>query len=87
MKRKLSFPRDVEDAILEYRKSRKADIGKMLFRDTAIVELLRKALIGVTPQAQLADRVMALERRLNRIKYECFYECVVDDESHSTNDA
>ena len=64
MRKSISFPKDVEDRLIEYRKSRKSETGKMMFRETAIVELLQKALSGLEPPRPLDDRLCEIERRL-----------------------
>lgn len=64
MRKKLSFPKDIEDRLLEYRKARKDESGKMIFRETAIIELLRAALAGYQPPMPLEDRLKQIEDRL-----------------------
>lgn len=64
MSRSLSLPQDVEDKLTQYRKSRKSETGKMIFRETAIVELLRKSLDGFEPPRPLESRLDEIERRL-----------------------
>lgn len=66
----ISFPKDVEDRLTEYRRSRKAETGKMPFRETAVIELLRKALDGFEPVRPIEDRLAEIENRLQRLEAE-----------------
>ncbi len=64
MRKNTTFPKDVEDRLLEYRKYRKSQSGKLMFRETAIVELLRVALTNFEPPKPVEDRLGDIERRL-----------------------
>ena len=68
MRKNTTFPKDVEDGLLEYRKSRKSEIGRLMFRETAIVELLRKSLDGFEPPKPVEDRLDDIERRLYELE-------------------
>jgi len=68
VRKSISFPRDVEDRLIEYRKSRRSETGKMMFRETAIVELLRKVLDGFDPPRPLENRLDEIERRLSSLE-------------------
>ena len=68
MNKHMSFPKELEDKLTAYRRQRKEETGKTLFRETAICELLRKALDGVEPPRPLADRVAELERRVEKLE-------------------
>ena len=47
-----------------YRQASKEATGKAVFRETAIYELLQKALDGFSPPTPLADRLGRLEDRV-----------------------
>ncbi len=68
MRKNISFPKDIEDKLLEYRKLRKTQTGKMLFRETAITELLRIALSDIQPEKPVEDRLSDIEQRLGLIE-------------------
>ena len=70
MHRNVTFPKDVEERLLEYRKSRKTETGKLMFRESAITELLRIALTGFVPPMPLEDRLAALEERVKELEDE-----------------
>lgn len=70
MRRNVTFPKDIEDRLLEYRKARKSHTGKMMFRETAIIELLETALTGFVPPMPLEDRLSALENRVKELEDE-----------------
>lgn len=67
----LRLPNDLK--LNEYRKQRKGETGKLPYRDTAIAELLRKALEGVEAPRPLTERVDDILRRLKNIE-DCFNE-------------
>jgi hypothetical protein len=54
--------------LMQYRKARKVDTGPLMFRDTAIVELLRTALAGLEPPKPIEDRLCEIEIRLTRLE-------------------
>ena len=62
---------DLEKKFTAYRKQRKLETGKVLHLQTAIRELLTKALAGVDPEATevhpLEARVAALEARVQQL--------------------
>ena len=64
MKKSVSFGKDLEARLLEYRKARKEETGKMMFRETAILELLRIALQDFSPPMPIEDRLREIEQRL-----------------------
>ena len=68
MLKHISLPDDVEKKLSEYRKQRREETGKLPFRETAIAELLRKALTGVEPEKTLSDRISDLEHRISKIE-------------------
>lgn len=70
MRQNVTFPKDIEDRLLQYRKSRKAEIGKMMFRESAIIELLHIALTGFVPPKPLEDRLSELESRVTKLETE-----------------
>jgi hypothetical protein len=57
VRKSISFPKDVEDRLIEYRKSRKPEVGKMMPRSTAITELLRVALTNLEPPKPIEERI------------------------------
>lgn len=63
-----TLPHDLELKLNEYRRQRKDETGKRPFRDTAIADLLRKALEGVELPKPLTERVQEIERRLDEIE-------------------
>ncbi len=69
MRRSVSFPKDIEDRLLAYRKARKAETGKMMFRESAITELLRVALEGFQPPKPMEERLRAIEKRLTKLEF------------------
>jgi hypothetical protein len=66
----MNLPRDLETKLDEYRRQRKEETGKRPFRDTAILELLKKALEGVEPEKTLTKRIEEIEDRLDLIERE-----------------
>jgi len=64
MRKNISLPKNIEDSLSAYRSARKVETGKLLFRETAIVELLRVALAGFEPPVPTADRLAEIELRL-----------------------
>jgi hypothetical protein len=64
MKKSVSFGKDIEARLLEYRKARKEETGKMMFRETAICELLQIALQNYSPPMPIEDRLREIEQRL-----------------------
>ena len=68
MKKSASFGKDIEDRLLEYRKARKEQTGKMMFRETAIMELLQIALQDFSPPMPIEDRLRGIEQRLSVIE-------------------
>lgn len=68
MRRNVTFPKDIEDRLLEYRKSRKTETGKLMFLESAITELLRIALTGFVPPMPMEDRIAALESRVAQLE-------------------
>lgn len=68
MHRNVTFPKDVEERLLEYRKSRKTETGKLMFRASAITELLRVALTGFVPPKPVEDRLSELESRVSKLE-------------------
>jgi hypothetical protein len=48
----------------DYRRARKEETGKAVFRETAIYELIHKAVDGFSPPAPLTDRLTRLEERV-----------------------
>jgi hypothetical protein len=64
----LPLPKNLESKLTAYRKARKAETGKMMFRETAILELLKIALEGYSPPMPLEDRLKAIEKRLTSIE-------------------
>lgn len=79
----ISLPNDLELRLTEYRRQRKAETGKLPFRDTAITELLRKALEGVEPPKPLTDRVDDIERRLRELEVDRIQTMRLDHERKS----
>ena len=51
-----------------YRQRRRQEAGKILFRDTAAAELLRKSLEGVVPETPVLDRLRDLEDRMSQLE-------------------
>lgn len=68
MRKNISFPKDVEDKLDVYRKSRKEETGKTMFRETAVIELLRTALLNFQPAKPVEDRLDDIEKRLLRLE-------------------
>jgi hypothetical protein len=68
VRKNTTFPKDIEDRLLQYRKARKSDTGKLMFRETAIVELLRVALTDFQPPKPVEDRLDDIERRLHELE-------------------
>ena len=68
MKKSASFGKDIEDRLLEYRKARKEQTGKMIHRETAITELLQIALQDFSPPMPIEDRLRGIEQRLSVIE-------------------
>lgn len=68
VRKNITFPKDIEDKLSEYRLSRKSETGKVMFRETAVVELLRKALLDVKPATPIQDRLLDLEKRIQRLE-------------------
>jgi len=68
MRKNTTFPKDIEGKLLEYRQSRKSETGKVMFRETAIIELLRTALANVEPAKPLEDRLKEIEGRIQRLE-------------------
>lgn len=64
----MTFPKDIEDRLLHYRKSRKSDTGKLMFRETAIIELMRMALTDFQPPKPVEERLNDIERRLHELE-------------------
>jgi hypothetical protein len=64
----MTFSKEIEDRLLEYRKARKSQTGKMMFCETAIIELLETALTGFVPPMPLGDRLAALEGRVKELE-------------------
>ncbi len=65
---RLNLPNDIEEKIKLYRNQRREESDKVLFRDSAIVELLRKALDGIEKPMPLSDRVLKIEHRLDALE-------------------
>jgi len=63
-----TFPKDIEDRLLQYRKTHKSDTGKLMFRETAIVELLRVALTDFQPPKPVEERLDDIRRRLHELE-------------------
>ena len=61
---KIELPAKIEKLLDAYRKQRKAETGKLPFRQTAIEELLLKALIGIEQEKPVSDRLEDLRRKL-----------------------
>jgi phage terminase small subunit len=80
---KTPLPHDLELKLNEYRQQRRDEIGRKMFRDAAIVELLRKALEGVAAPNPLSDRVNDLERRLRSVEIEIAETARLEYESMS----
>jgi hypothetical protein len=57
VRKSISFPKEVEDRLIEYRNSRKSEVGKMMPRSTAIAELLRFALTNLEPPKPIEERI------------------------------
>ena len=68
MRRNTTFGKDIEDKLMEYRRSRKSETGKMMFRETAIIELLKTALMNFEPAKPVEDRLSDIECRLARLE-------------------
>jgi hypothetical protein len=62
------LPQDIERRLDVYRQHRKDETGKRPFRDTAILELLRKALEGIEQPKPLTQRIEALEQRIEHLE-------------------
>lgn len=61
----VNLPHAIELKLTEYRKRRHEETGKRPFRDTAIAELLAKALDGIEPARTIHERLADVERRLS----------------------
>ena len=64
---------NLQKQLLAYRKMRKLETGKMMLTQTAIDELLDKALTGVEPDrviefSDLCARLASIERRLKLLE-------------------
>jgi hypothetical protein len=57
VRKSISFSKEVEDRLIEYRKSRKSEVGKMMPRAKAITELLRVALTNLEPPKPIEERI------------------------------
>lgn len=64
MQKTATFAKDIENKLKQYREERFKQTGKRPFRETAIEELLAKALQGYEPPMPLEDRLQAIERKL-----------------------
>jgi hypothetical protein len=68
VRKNATFPKDIEDRLLQYRKARTSDTGKLMFRETAIAELLRVALADFQPPKPVEDRLDDIEKRLRELE-------------------
>lgn len=68
MNKNYTFPKDVEDRLLEYMKKRESETGRPMDRADATVELLRTALAGYDPPKPLEERLSDIERRLRSLE-------------------
>jgi hypothetical protein len=59
---------DLEKRFVEYCRRRKQERGKVIQSETAIRELLTKALEGVEPPKPLEERLAAIEARLTEVE-------------------
>ncbi len=64
----MKLPNALELKLNEYRKRRYEETGKRPFRETAIVELLAKALEGIEPARPISERLADIERRLAELE-------------------
>lgn len=65
------IPDDLLPSLDHYRQVRRAETGKLMTRQTAVVELLTKSLEGVSPPAQfrtLDSRLLAMESRIEALE-------------------
>lgn len=68
MRTSIHIPDDLEKKLTAYRQNRKQELGKLPFRDTAIIELLRSALAHVPIETPITDRLVDLEKRTKAIE-------------------
>lgn len=68
MRSKSALPKDLEAKLSTYREARRAETGKVMFRDTAISELLRTALMKYEPSKPVEARLADIETRLSQLE-------------------
>lgn len=68
MQKAATFAKDIENKLKQYREERFKQTGKRPFRETAIAELLAKALQGYEPPMPLEDRLQAIEKKLYELE-------------------
>lgn len=68
MQKPATFSAKIEAKLKQYREERLKQTGKRPFRETAIEELLAKALDGYEPPMPLEDRLKAIEKKLYELE-------------------
>lgn len=64
----LNIPDQLESKLTAWRNAQKEESGKVVFRNTAVLELLTMALDGVEPKLPIVDRLAALEARVDELE-------------------
>mgnify|MGYP000265309347 CR=1 FL=1 len=60
----------LQDKLDQYCRNRKEELGKLITRNRAIVEILEKGLSEVQPPTPVLDRLAAIEARLDALEVE-----------------